>query len=388
MGVDAIDRQGLSGQSDAQLVETARLGDRRSFAVLISRHLPMLRAMCSRLVGDSFLAEDIAQDAVVTALLRLDRLRSPASFGSWLAGIGLIHGRRVLQEQSRRPLSLDAIDEDAAPDVLDLVEARDLVRRVRHAVGMLPLGQRSAVTAFYLAGLSYKETAQHLGASLSGVKTRLHKARDSLREQLADLDNRPHAQVEENAMPNAAPLASPVPDERVRMRITDLRRETGERPYRHVVVLTEVDGERMLPIWIGPSEATTLALRLENIELPRPDTYQLTNALLAAVDTDVSEIVIRSIVSTVYYAHVVLTTGAAIDARPSDALNLALLSNAPIYAETPVLTDTAANAERVAARTSVSADYHAIAAEAQATIAGSVGTVRDKIESLSESRQR
>ena len=73
--------------SDADLVRRARGGDRDAFAALVQRHHATLVRCCRRMVGDSAL--DAAQDAVVTALLSLDRLRDDDRFGAWLVGIGL-----------------------------------------------------------------------------------------------------------------------------------------------------------------------------------------------------------------------------------------------------------------------------------------------------------
>ena len=82
--------------TDAELVRRARDGDRDAFAALVGRHHATLLRCCRRLAGPD-LALDAAQDAVVTALLSLDRLRRPESFGAWLVGIGLNAARVALR---------------------------------------------------------------------------------------------------------------------------------------------------------------------------------------------------------------------------------------------------------------------------------------------------
>jgi hypothetical protein len=129
------------------------------------------------------------------------------------------------------------------------------------------------VTLFYLAGLSQTEVAEHLGTAVGAVKTRLHKARASLQDRLSDLRKEP----------------MPVPT--VPMRVADVR-DTGRNEFlsSHVIFLEEQDGPRRLPIWVGAAEATTLALRLREVELPRPGTYELTGDLLRAAGAHLREV--------------------------------------------------------------------------------------------------
>jgi len=81
--------------SDAELVRRARGGGRDAFAELVAHHHAVLVRCCRRLVGDD--AHDAAQEAVVAALLSLDRLRDDDRFGAWLVGIGLNVCRATLR---------------------------------------------------------------------------------------------------------------------------------------------------------------------------------------------------------------------------------------------------------------------------------------------------
>jgi RNA polymerase sigma factor (sigma-70 family) len=329
--------QPMAAPTDAALVHAARDGDRTAFATLIERHYSLLLASCRRALGDSGAAADAAQEAVVHALLGLDRLRRPESFGPWLVGIGLNAARRALERPGRYALSLETLlgglSEPAAgePGPAELAEASLAAHRVRAAIAALPAGQRDAVALFYLAGLSAPEVAEQLTSTHGAVKTRLHKARATLRERLSDLREEPEKMTQS-----------------VRMRIADVR-DTGAGGMRdsRVVLLQEEDGERRLPIWIGAPEGAALALRLADVELPRPGTYQLADELLRAAGATLSEVRIVALTDMVFYAQVVLADGATVDARPSDALNLALLAGVPIQVEPQVL----AEADRTAART-------------------------------------
>ncbi|HEX5618597.1 MAG TPA: bifunctional nuclease domain-containing protein [Solirubrobacteraceae bacterium] len=291
--------------ADAVLVRRARGGDRDAFAALIARHHATLLACCRRMVGQH--ARDAAQDAVLTAMLSLDRLRDESKFGSWLVGIGLNACRALLRD---RPLALSA--DGLAPDPADLVAVREVARLVRAAIGELPRGQREAVTLYYLAGLSQAEAAAHLGIPPGAVKTRLHKARANLRTRLRPLE-REHAMVQ--------------------MQVDDVRRAGG----KHIIMLA--GGGRELKIWVGEPEAQQLAIALENVELPRPTSYDLTAALLQAGGTAVREVRVSRLVEHTFYGEVVLADGSAVDARPSDAINLALVTGAPILVDESVLVE-------------------------------------------------
>lgn len=90
-----------SGGADRALVRRARGGDRVAFAVLIERHYPILLSSCRRAVRDAELARDAAQQAVLTAMLGLHRLRDEDRFAAWLIGIGLNVCRTFIAAQAR-----------------------------------------------------------------------------------------------------------------------------------------------------------------------------------------------------------------------------------------------------------------------------------------------
>src|SRR5689334_19607784 len=94
----------------AALVSAARAGDRDAFATLVERHYAVRAACCRRALDDPVDAADVAQEAVVLALLGLERLRRPESFGPWLVGIGLNLARRA----TRPALPLDRVREPVA----------------------------------------------------------------------------------------------------------------------------------------------------------------------------------------------------------------------------------------------------------------------------------
>ena len=210
----------------------------------------------------------------------------------------------------------------------------------------LPAGQRSAILLFYLAGMTYAETAAALGIKTGAVKTRLHKARRTLQHQLYK-------------MWEEAYMAAKADSQLVEMRVTNVQWGFGvhlipnlpkDNPSHTSVVLQEVNGPRTLQIWMGRTEVEAIAVILENIQLPRPMTYHFTASLLQATGWWLKEVRINRVSEGVFYALAVIEGPegtAEIDARPSDAINLSLIAGSPIMVEPKVIEAAAAVSEPV-----------------------------------------
>jgi hypothetical protein len=109
---------------------------------------------------------------------------------------------------------------------------------------------------------------------------------------------------------------------------------------QHVVILREAEHERYLPIWIGSWEAQSIAMKLQGIEVERPLTHDLLVSMLAELGVTVRRIVVSDLADETYRARIVLAFGGddyEIDARPSDAIALAVRVSAPIFATEAVL---------------------------------------------------
>lgn len=107
-----------------------------------------------------------------------------------------------------------------------------------------------------------------------------------------------------------------------------------------IVVLEDIQSERMLPIWIGVFEANAIALRIENIATPRPMTHDLLKNLLDKLDIKVEKIVVNDVRDNTFYAVIYcqhMNQIIKIDSRPSDAIALVLRTNAPIFVEESVV---------------------------------------------------
>ena len=113
-------------------------------------------------------------------------------------------------------------------------------------------------------------------------------------------------------------------------------------PITHmpIIILRDQEGQRVLPIWVGIFEANAIALQMENISTPRPMTHDLLRHVIEDLGGTVTKIVIADLRDNTFYAliHVDTPTGpVAIDARPSDAIALALRAQAAIFVEESVI---------------------------------------------------
>jgi bifunctional DNase/RNase len=107
-----------------------------------------------------------------------------------------------------------------------------------------------------------------------------------------------------------------------------------------IVILRDKDGQRVLPIWVGIFEANAIALQIENVTTPRPMTHDLLRNVILDLKADVERIVVCDLQENTFFALIYLTRNGetlAIDARPSDAIALALRTRAPIFVEENVI---------------------------------------------------
>jgi len=107
-----------------------------------------------------------------------------------------------------------------------------------------------------------------------------------------------------------------------------------------IVILRDEDGQRALPIWVGPVEANAIALQIENVAPPRPMTHDLLRNLLHELGAQLVRVVIADLRESTFYAYLELRRGEEtlfVDARPSDALALSLRTKAPIFVDNLVL---------------------------------------------------
>ncbi|HJW87852.1 MAG TPA: bifunctional nuclease family protein [Dehalococcoidia bacterium] len=110
--------------------------------------------------------------------------------------------------------------------------------------------------------------------------------------------------------------------------------------YQRVVILKEKSQDRYLPIWIGPAEADAIAVRLQEISVPRPLTHDLLKRVIETLGARLNFILVNDLKDDTFYARLFLrvdNTDMEVDCRPSDALALAVRAQVPIFVEESVL---------------------------------------------------
>lgn len=107
-----------------------------------------------------------------------------------------------------------------------------------------------------------------------------------------------------------------------------------------IIILRDREGQRVLPIWVGIFEANAIALQMENVSTPRPMTHDLLRNVIEDLKGQVTKVLISDLKENTFYALIYVEASGdlvAIDARPSDAIALALRTQAPIFVEETVI---------------------------------------------------
>jgi uncharacterized protein len=327
------------GVSDRELVAAAAAGDPAAFAALAERSRGRVESVVRRMLPHDE-AEDVTQEALFRAYLGMSRLRDPDRFAAWLCGIAVNLAKmrlRGLALQRRAAVG-------AATVVAD--EDGELLLAVQDAVRLLPPGQRDAVVMHYVDDLSCDEIARLLGTTAGAVRVRLHRARVQLRRELAPLAPVPI----EPATKERTMIEMSLEDVLVRVAPDDASSVVADQ---RIVLLREQEGERLLPIWIGATEGNALAFPLRGGAPPRPMSSDLMVELLRASGGRVERVAVTALREKTFYASVTVAIDGRteeLDARPSDAIALAVRIGAPILADEAVLDEAAGTRGDVEAR--------------------------------------
>lgn len=185
---------------DSDLVQRAKAGELAAFETLVGRHERLVYSIARRIVQQEQDAEDVTQQAFLSAMEALDNFRGESSFATWLQRIATHAALKVLRKRKGLPMvSLEAGTEpqegynsvphpefiaDWKDSPSELVERHETRRLLDEALDRLDEKRRLVFLLRDVEGLSVKETAEALGLTEANVKVRLLRARLQLREQL------------------------------------------------------------------------------------------------------------------------------------------------------------------------------------------------------------
>ncbi len=358
---------------DETAVRLALAGERRTFVLLLERHQGSVLGLCRGLLGSEADAQDVAQEAALQAFLGLRRLREPARFGAWLHSIAANLARSALRR--RRSISLEELPAgartdpslvDASPTPEEVRLARELHDEVLAALAGLSKVNREAVVGYYLEGHSQAELAEVLGVPVGTVKGRLHKGRRALVPSLGPVASEIFGKGRNQK--EASMSANTEQDGMVEMVVEEVAKtgfdegrylqtlkaesmdellEVTARDYKVLpaaaVVLQEAQGERVLPIWVGLWDGASIWRSVAGRRAERPMTHDLMGQIFDALGLGVRSVAVLRLAEEVFFGEIILEGDPGgegprrVDARPSDAIALAVRLEAPIFAAEAVL---------------------------------------------------
>lgn len=326
----------MEEKTDTALVMAARNGDKEAFGTLVQRYETATRRYALRLTGDNEWASELVQEATLQAYLSLEHLRDPGRFRSWLCGIVRnIHHDHL--RESHNSVFLDEVRINIQPDTetsdnpSGVAEQTEQQTMLLKAIDRLSPEYCNVLKSFYFRGLTVSEIASKTSDSEGAVKVRLHRARLKLKAIL------------KSDYPEIIP--SEGGKQMIPVTIADIskqeRKDAEENTIiTYVILLLDKTGQKVLPVWIGASEGQAIAMGMRNFTAPRPLTYDFFTNLLKAAGARIEEVRVETLKDTTFYGVVKVTRGRTtqeVDARPSDALALAVRTGSPIFVTEEVM---------------------------------------------------
>ncbi len=188
--------------TDLQLVERTVAGDQRAYGLLVLKYQRRIERLIARMVRDTDLVQDIAQETFLRAYRALHQFRGEAQFYTWLYRIAVNTAKKALLDMKRNPVvtesalqTSDDEDETSRPGNEPINEetpetvlaAQEIAAAVNAAMDALPEDLRQAVTLREIEGLSYEEIATVMGCPIGTVRSRIFRAREAISARVKPL---------------------------------------------------------------------------------------------------------------------------------------------------------------------------------------------------------
>lgn len=189
-------------QSDALLVERVKQGDQRAFELLVIKYQRRIERLIGRIVRDSDLVFDLAQETFIRAYRALPQFRGESAFYTWLYRIAVNTAKKAAVDLGRDPvmtesaLSTDEEDDETSrrgPEPIDtatpeaVLASKEIAAAVNAAVDALSEDLRQAITLREIEGLSYEEISEVMGCPIGTVRSRIFRAREAIAQRLRPL---------------------------------------------------------------------------------------------------------------------------------------------------------------------------------------------------------
>jgi RNA polymerase sigma-70 factor (ECF subfamily) len=188
---------------DAQLVERVKLGDQRAFEMLVVKYQRRIERLVGRMVRDTDLVADIAQETFIRAYRAMPQFRGDSAFYTWLYRIAVNTAKKALMDLKRDPVLTESAlyaggdDDDetsrvereltdgATPEAM--LASKEIAATVNAAIEALSEDLRQAITLREIEGLSYEEIAEVMNCPIGTVRSRIFRAREAIATRLRPL---------------------------------------------------------------------------------------------------------------------------------------------------------------------------------------------------------
>jgi RNA polymerase sigma-70 factor (ECF subfamily) len=192
------------GATDEWLVDRAKAGDQRAFEMLVVKYRRRIERLIGRIIRDTALVEDLAQETFIRAYRALPQFRGDAAFYTWLYRIAVNTAKKELADIRRDPVSTESslargdgdeetspvesgLNDEATPEAV--LASKQIAATVNAAIEALSDDLRQAVLLREVEGLSYEEIAELMNCPIGTVRSRIFRAREAIAARLRPLLN-------------------------------------------------------------------------------------------------------------------------------------------------------------------------------------------------------
>ncbi|NML15055.1 RNA polymerase sigma factor RpoE [Azohydromonas caseinilytica] len=192
----------MSAEADALLIERVKRGDQRAFELLVIKYQRRVERLIARMVRDTDLVADIAQETFIRAYRALPQFRGESAFYTWLYRIAVNTAKKALVELKRDPLVPEAafmhqddgeetsrveneLSDGETPEAV--LASKEVAATVNAAIDALSEDLRQAITLREIEGLSYEEIAEVMNCPIGTVRSRIFRAREAIAQRLRPL---------------------------------------------------------------------------------------------------------------------------------------------------------------------------------------------------------